>query len=87
MVKDGYVVSQEEEVWVRRYGGLDVWNGRGAGDAALGLEELDYGEGFEGYEAGGGVGVSGVFGDGMAGVVEGDVAGHGGLFFAEEEGF
>jgi hypothetical protein len=43
--------------------------------AALGLEELDHGEGLEVDEAGGGMGVCGSVGDGDAVCVEVDCAG------------
>lgn len=85
MVEDGHVIAQQKDVGGRGRG-EDAGDGGRAGLAALGLEELDDGEGREVDEAGGGVGVCGGVGEGEAAGVEGGGAGEGGGLFAAEDG-
>jgi hypothetical protein len=84
MVKERYVVGQKKQVWVV----CALENARNDGRtglAALGLEELDHGEGLKVDETGGCVLVIWVFTHGMALVIKGNGADQRGLLLAAEE--
>lgn len=84
MVKDRDIVSQKNQVWVvcALHNTRDCWR---TGRTALGLEELDHGEGLKVDEASGCVLVVWVVTHWMALVTEGNGTDQRGLFRAAEE--